>query len=425
MKRNFLSILLIFMFTISCFAGCGNTGNTEPRVNFYVGDDVYYTMQTAGNKILQLPNNPSKQGFSFEGWFYDKDVWLNPFTKYDFAEKPITQDVNVYAKFRQNRINYNIRFYTNNNLYASLKTGGNETLTLPPDPIKTNYTFGGWYFDDETFERPFTADAYATKKLAQDVSIYAKFTHNDGTIYKIVFVVENEEYYSIETAGNNALTTFPSNPDKTDYIFMGWFLDKGVWEQPFDAYTFSQKYLTDNVTVYAYFKEPEPEKFTISFIVDDKVYSTIETAGHEGLTLPEDPVKEGFDFAGWYIDDGSFEKEFDITQYETIGLTSNTSIYAKFVEKQPTVVEKFTITFSVDGQTHATLLTLGNETLTLPNEPFKEDYTFDGWYFDDGSFEQPLVESTYESSALTGNVTVYAKFTADVYESNLEYELNN
>lgn len=425
MKRSFLSIILIFMFTISCFAGCGNNGSSEPRVNFYIGETLYYTMQTTGNKVLQLPNDPSKQGFTFEGWFYDKDTWVNPFTKYDFTEKAITQNVNVYAKFRQNRINYNIRFYTYSNLYATVKTAGNETITLPQDPIKQNYTFAGWYYDDNTFEKPFTADAYALKKLAQDVNIYAKFTHNDGTIYKIVFVVENEEYSVIETAGNNALTTFPANPNKTDYIFMGWFFDKDKWEQPFDAYTYSQKYLTDNVTVYAYFKEPEPEKFTISFIVDDKVYSTLETAGHEGVTLPDNPAKLDYDFVGWYFDDVSFAKEFNYDYYENISLTENIQVYAKFVKKEVTVVDRFTITFSVDGATYATLQTLGNETLKLPDVPFKEDYTFDGWYFDDESFEQPLVESTFESSALTGNVTVYAKFIPDVYESDLEYKLSD
>lgn len=433
MKRNILSIFLIFIFTLSCFAGCGKQDNNgEYKITFYANEAVYHTLRTSGNKVLTLPANPTRTGYSFEGWFFDKDVWLNPFTKYSYEEKALTEDINIYAKFRQNRINYDINFYLESGLYATLKTAGNETLTLPSDPTKKNYTFRGWYFDDETFAQPFTADSYATKKLDKDISIYAKFTHNDGTIYKISFMIDDQLYASLETAGNNALTNFPPNPASDEFIFQGWYFDKDTWQNKFDEYTYAQKYLTDDITVYAYFKAPEPEKFVLSFIVDGAVYHTLETAGHETLTLPEPPIKAGYTFVEWYeivettgeIED-QIEFVFDEHSLETVSLLGNKSIYARFTEEVIIPPEAHTITFMSEGEVHSTLMSVGNEVVTLPAEPVKEDYTFVGWFLDNETFEQEFTANYYETSALTSDITVYAYFTPDVYESNLEYVLSS
>lgn len=334
MKRNFFSVFLIFLFVLTCLCGCGNNNdNVEHKIIFYVNNESYHIINTTGNKTLKLPATPTKQGYSFEGWFYDEDVWLNPFTQNDYQSKPLNEDICVYAKFRQNRINYNINFYADNSLYQTVKTAGNETITLPQDPIKKNYTFSGWYFDKETYSKPFTADAYATKKLAQNISIYAKFTHNDGTIYTITFVVDGSEYHKIETAGNCNLSSLPATPKKEDYEFVGWYLDFDVWEQPFDAYTFSQKYLTDDVFVYAKFKKIE---YDIVFMVDDQIYATITTSGKEILVMPEDTKKSTFEFDGWYYDNETFKTPFETSSFETELLTENITVYAKFKEAELT-----------------------------------------------------------------------------------------
>lgn len=44
--------------------------------------------------------------------------------------------------------------------------------------------------------------------------------------------------------------------------------------------------------------------YTLTFISDGEIYQTIETNGNEVIDLPIDPTKEGYDFDGWYWDNG-------------------------------------------------------------------------------------------------------------------------
>ena len=425
MKRNILSVFLMLIFTLVCFSGCGQTPPEENKLTFYVDGVVYYTVKTDGYKVINIPNPSNKPGYSFEGWYYDNNEWEFPFSKFDFEKKPVNGSINIYAKYRQSRLSYNITFYNGTNVHATISTPGYETLTLPNDPTKNNCTFAGWYFDNETFLKPFMANSYASKKLGENISIYAKFIHNDGTIYKINFMVDDKVYHTIDTAGNKVLTNMPLSPDKPDYLFMGWYFDKNTWQNKFDANTYANTYLTDNITVYAYFKSPEPEVYTITFVSDGATVATVQTAGHETIALPENPTKSGYDFNGWYFDNETFLKPFEADYYESTNLTGNVTIYAKFTETPVVEPESHSIMFYSEGTLYSTIQTLGNETITLPTNPYSDTHTFGGWYFDNETFSQQLTAETYATSPLNEDVVVYSKFTPDVYNSNLEFTLSD
>ena len=49
--------------------------------------------------------------------------------------------------------------------------------------------------------------------------------------------------------------------------------------------------------------------FNLSFRVDGEVYQTITTTGNEGITIPENPTKTGYEFGGWFTGpDGTGEQ---------------------------------------------------------------------------------------------------------------------
>ena len=62
----------------------------------------------------------------------------------------------------------------------------------------------------------------------------------------------------------------------------------------------------------------------------------------------------------------------------------------------------------VDGETYSTLLTEYNVEISLPSAPTKDNHTFDGWFFEDGT---KLYKTTLVGNPLTGDVTVTARFT--------------
>ena len=126
----------------------------------------------------------------------------------------------------------------------------------------------------------------------------------------------------------------------------------------------------------------------INFIVDAQTYESVETDGFERITLPDEPVKDGYDFAGWYYDDQTFEFVFEETDFIKQQLTVELSLYAKF---EPSILR--TINYNLDGGVNSPnnvdSLPSGQEFVlsepTSPNEYLK----FDGW-FTDSKFETQI-----------------------------------
>ena len=69
--------------------------------------------------------------------------------------------------------------------------------------------------------------------------------------------------------------------------------------------------------------------------------------------------------------------------------------------------EKYNVKFLVDGELYATVQAVEDEPIKLPKSPEKDGFTFDGWYLDNGAWQDPFNES--DACAL-GNLCVYAKW---------------
>ena len=133
--------------------------------------------------------------------------------------------------------------------------------------------------------------------------------------------------------------------------------------------------------------------------------------GSEITLTPNAFTKKGYTFAEWNTEeDGSGEK---IVNEAKIKLTANMSLYAQWA------VSDYKITYNLDGGTNAE----GNpdgynaetETITLQS-PTKIGYAFGGWY-KDSKFENKVTEIANGS---TGDVTLYAKWTAIEYKITYE-----
>ena len=70
---------------------------------------------------------------------------------------------------------------------------------------------------------------------------------------------------------------------------------------------------------------------------------------------------------------------------------------------------QFTITFDTQGGSKIEPIKIkAGATITLPNNPTKEGYIFDGWYLSDA-----LVEEFNITKTITGDITLYAKWIED------------
>ena len=63
------------------------------------GGTAIESYKTLENRLIQQPTDPTKDGFTFAGWFADSE--LN--TEYDF-NSPVTQDTTLYASWTENNV---------------------------------------------------------------------------------------------------------------------------------------------------------------------------------------------------------------------------------------------------------------------------------------------------------------------------------
>ena len=74
MKKK-INIFLMAFLLFPCMllmTACGSNSNAQKfSIRFIVDEQVYAKVETAGNEYIQMPSNPSKIGYTFDGWFFD------------------------------------------------------------------------------------------------------------------------------------------------------------------------------------------------------------------------------------------------------------------------------------------------------------------------------------------------------------------
>lgn len=83
MKKVFTFICLLLSITmVFLFVGCGQE---SVQINFMVDGVLYDFVKTTGSEPVELPINPQKTGYTFEGWY-----WVRAFGKSLFCHTPWT-----------------------------------------------------------------------------------------------------------------------------------------------------------------------------------------------------------------------------------------------------------------------------------------------------------------------------------------------
>ena len=143
----------------------------------------------------------------------------------------------------------------------------------------------------------------------------------------------------------------------------------------------------------------EKESFTISF--DTAGGSKIEdiTVLENGtITAPTAPTRDGYNFAGWYLD---AELTNPIEDFASFIIEGNVTLYAKWE------ASIYTVTFELNGGTGtaAPQTVKYGEKVILPTGLTKEGYKLKAWY-KDAALTIPFIPS----AGVTGDLKLYAKW---------------
>ena len=195
-----LTLLLVFALCISVLFSCSNI---KFKVEFIVDGEVYKMVSTSDKSDIEIPKNPEKEGFEFDGWYLDEGKWDDPFTANSLLDTPISDDMvlKVYAKFDP------VTEESSDFLFKACD-GGYEVIGYTGDsPI---VTIPSIYKDQPVLaiaRNPRNKDAFAGNEKIQEVII-------PNTVTKI-------SSYAFENCINLTTVTIPDSVTEMDYAFAG------------------------------------------------------------------------------------------------------------------------------------------------------------------------------------------------------------
>jgi uncharacterized repeat protein (TIGR02543 family) len=128
------------------------------------GGSSITTIEVESEQSIQEPANPTKEGYTFIGWYSDSSLTI----RYDFSE-PVLSNLSLHAKWEINE--YTITFDSNGgSVVGRITQDYNSVITIPANPTKEGYTFLGWYRDVDLM----TKYTFTTMP-AEDIILYANF----------------------------------------------------------------------------------------------------------------------------------------------------------------------------------------------------------------------------------------------------------
>ena len=240
------------------------------------------------------------------------------------------------------------------------------------------------------------------KVTAGDMTFAAQWKPGTGITYRV-------EHYTQNTAGTGYTLSgedpVESKTGATGEVVTTASLSRELTGLTFDHATVDGKTVTQfpiaangRTVVKLYYNRND---VTLTFDSQDgSAVSPITKKFGQSITMPANPTKTGYTFAGWYTDaDCTDDAKFTASAMPGENLT----LYAKWT------VNKYTVTCVVDDKRTTEQVEYGTD-VTLPADPAAKDgYTFDRWEVS-GAI---MTDSKFTMPA--NNVTITAKWTANRY----------
>ncbi len=372
------------------------TSDNNGNVNLYaVWEIISYTIKYELDGGINSPfnpttytvkdnvifENPTKEGYTFDGWYLDGN-YQTPITSTNDKYDSLT----LYAKWEI--INYTIIYsgsgYINNPANVSQYNIELGTITLYA-PTKDGYNFIGWYLNN-SLVKTINIDTFNENS---SITLVAKFEAKE---YEVTYINELANSEVIKTIKYDEILDLINGEEIAGYEFVGWYLDNVKIE---DGITFN--YL-NNITLIARYNIIN---YTITYELDGGTnnLSNPSTYNVENTITFANPTKTGYRFTGWTYNGK------DITTTE--GLTGNITVKANWE------IINYDITYVLDGGTNnpSNPSTYNVEENVTFEDPTKTGYTFAGWYTD-SKFSDKVDSIT---KGTTGNITLYAKWESNTY----------
>ena len=345
------------------------------------GTSVESQNVNAGEKLTEPTPAPTKEGFTFDGWYEDSTFSK----KFDF-NTPITDNMTLYAKWIENK--YTLTFDANGGTGSMKpKTDLTGEYTIPANEFTapSGKQFKGWSLTT-------TGEIVTKVDMTENRTVYAIWEDIPVVTYTLTFDANGGSGTMAPITDLTGEYTLPSNgfTAPSGKQFKGWSLTTA-------GEIVTKVDMTENRTVYAIWEDIPVVTYTLTFDANGGSGTMAPIADLTGeYTLPTNgfTAPSGKQFKGWSLTtDGAIITKVDMTE--------NKTVYAIW-EDIPVVT--YTLTFDANGGsgTMAPIADLTGE-YTLPANGFTapSGKQFKGWSLTtDGA--------TVTKVDMTENKTVYA-----------------
>lgn len=336
---------------------------------------------------------PTHTDSAFAGWSLNKNA-----TEPDEDLGAVSGQTTVYAVWYPI---YKITFsaapgkYTDNETEKYVYVAKNDKISVDGFEVPFSYTnkenvkfyFTGWALSENAPEKD---TLHVLPTATENMTLYAVWT--PAVTYTVTYNDNGHGKTKVDfvRVENKHKTDKPVDPEAdAGYEFVDWYIEPEC-ENKFDFDT----EIEENWTLYAKWNAKE---FAIDYVLDGGVNSkdnpskyTIES---ETIVLAA-PVKNGYDFAGWFYDKNFSEKASQITQ----GSTGAKTLYAKWTEKTYTIsylagTDAYG-TVSSEKKKHGASIKLKGEGIFT-----RDGYVQDGWSLKNNDEKNFTLGAIYSNDA--------------------------
>ena len=397
------------------------SGATVKRtVTFNDGTNTTTIQVVNGQKIgaQQMPSDPSKDGYIFEGWFMEGTVVQIT------SDTPIYLNMTVVPKWKEKITTATITPSSTVTIQKGTTQQINITAAVQGEEIEEVE------YSSNTPSVATVSDSGLITALTEGtatITITGKESHEPVNITVTVNAIYHNVTFNKADGSQNPTSSIsvehgttigsqmPSDPVRTDYLFLGWYNANDLSEK-----ILSSKQIDNDLNVIAVWKEtvkvatvtPDP----IVLIVGQTQQISV-TATEQNGTVELPLFESNAPSIATINSNGLLTAE--AVGNTTITITGNESHLERIVNVTVNPVPThYTVSFETNGGTEISPIsvitggTLGDQ---MPANPTRENSIFDGWYNID------FTQTRDSSTVVNTDMTFYAKWSPD---ANAVCEMN-
>lgn len=324
-------------------------------------------------ETVTVPDTPTKNGYTFSGWTLNGEP-------YDF-NLPVTADITLKATWVENQKpqpkRHTVTFDTTGGSEIGQQTvDEGEKAIQPANPTREGYDFQGWLLNGQAYNW--------NTPITGDITLTASWTEKAPTLFTVAFNTGGASNIPSQKVKEGDKAARPTDPKRTGYTFTGWQLNG-------KDYDWNTPITTDIILTATWQKNetPKPVFYTVKFDTGNGSKIDLQTIQQGGkVKKPADPTLNGYKFIGWQLDGKDYDFNTAVSKDMTL-----TAVWE--ANTLPPTVKKHAVTVTLyDGKTERYEVKDG-EKLTLPSNPTRDGYVFDGFIDKDGNvydMSKPVVK---------------------------------